>query len=178
MNNRRPENIAVDDTNFIFKTNFSGKPDNDRFGDYRRKANLIISDPAQADYLVNAGINVRETRPRDDDDPNEFVPERFVQVLLAYRKRNGEPVKYPPRVYLVVGDSDPVLLDEESVECIDHIRVKNVNAILTIHEHDNGRNLYIRTMYVEQDLDDDPYAARYRARRGQGNGYFVKVPGM
>ena len=65
------------------------------------------------------------------------------------------------------GEGEPVLLDEDTVEEIDSMRVKNVNVILNAYEYDpanNGLSLYIRTMYVEQDLDDDPYAARYRNR--------------
>lgn len=160
--------IAVDDTHFIFATNFSGDLSKDRFADSRRKANLLIPDPEQAKDLIKAGFKVRETRPRPDDDPNEFVPEYFVTVLLKYRNRAGQPVKYPPKVYLVSGDNEPVLLDEDSVSCIDSMRVKNVNVILNPYEYDpvnNGLSLYIRTMYVEQDLDDDPYAARYRSRQ-------------
>ena len=160
--------IAVDDTRFIFATNFSGDPSKDRFADSRRKANLLIPDPEQAKDLIKAGFKVRETRPRPDDDPNEFVPEYFVTVLLKYRNRAGQPVKYPPKVYLVSGNNEPVLLDEDSVSCIDSMRVKNVNVILNPYEYDpvnNGLSLYIRTMYVEQDLDDDPYAARYRSRQ-------------
>ena len=157
--------IAVDDTHFIFQTNFSGDPARDRFADARRKASLIIPDPEQAKDLIKAGFRVRETRPRQDDDPNDFVPEYYVTILLKYRNRKNEPVKYPPKVYLVSGDNEPVLLDEESVSCIDQMRIKNVNVILNPYEYDpvnNGLSLYIRTMYVEQDLDDDPYAARYR----------------
>ena len=157
--------IAVDDTRFIFQTNFAGDPTKDRFADARRKANLLIPDPEQAKDLIKAGFKVRETRPRQDDDPNDFVPEYYVTILLKYRNRKNEPVKYPPKVYLVSGDNEPVLLDEESVSCIDQMRIKNVNVILNPYEYDpvnNGLSLYIRTMYVEQDLDDDPYAARYR----------------
>ena len=74
--------IAVDDTRFIFQTNFAGDPTKDRFADARRKANLLIPDPEQAKDLIKAGFKVRETRPRPDDDPNDFVPEFFVTVLL------------------------------------------------------------------------------------------------
>lgn len=160
--------IAVDDTRFIFQTNFSGDPVRDRFADSRRKANLLIPDPEQAKDLIKAGFKVRETRPRQDDDPDTFSPEYFVSVLLKYRNRAGQPVKYPPKVYLVSGNGEPVLLDEESVACIDQMRVKNVNVILNPYEYDpanGGVSLYVRTMYVEQDLDDDPYAERYRRRR-------------
>lgn len=160
--------IAVDDTRFIFQTNFAGDPTKDRFADARRKANLLIPDPEQAKDLIKAGFKVRETRPRPDDDPNDFVPEFFVTVLLKYRNRKNEPVKYPPKVYLVSGGNEPVLLDEDSVACIDQMRIRNVNVILNPYEYDpvnNGMSLYIRTMYVEQDLDDDPYAARYARGR-------------
>lgn len=159
--------IAIDDTRFIFQTNFAGDPTRDRFADSRRKANLLIPDPEQAKDLIKAGYKVRETKPRPDDDPEEFIPEYFVQAVLKYRNRAGQPVKYPPKVYLVSGRNEPVLLDEDSVACIDNMRVKNVNVILNSYEYDpvnNGLSLYIRTMYVEQDLDDDPYAARYRSR--------------
>ena len=170
--------IAVDDTRFIFATNFAGDPSKDRFADSRRKANLMIPDPEQAKDLIKAGFKVRQTRPRPDDDPNDFEPEFFVSVLLKYRNRTGQPVKYPPKVYLVSGDNEPVLLDEESVAQIDNMRVKNVNVILNPYEYDptnNGKSLYVRTMYVEQDLDDDPYAARYRsARREANNGIYAE----
>lgn len=48
---------------------------------------------------------MHETRPRQDEDPSEFIPEYFVTVLLKYRNRAGQPVKYPPKVYLVSGDT-------------------------------------------------------------------------
>lgn len=159
--------ITIDDTRFIFQSNFAGNPDGDRFGDMRRKCNLLIPDPEQAKDLIKAGFKVRQTKPRQDDDAEDFVPEFFVTAILKYRTKAGIPVKYPPRVYLVSGDNEPVLLDEDSVGCLDTMRAKNVNVVLNPYEYDpdnNGVNLYIRTMYVEQDLDDDPYAARYRNR--------------
>ena len=74
-------------------------------------------------------------------------------------------MKYPPKVYLVNLDGVPVPLDEENVKLLDNIRIKNVNVILNPWENNNGGiSLFIRTMYVEQDFDDDPYAARYGRR--------------
>ena len=159
--------ITVDNTRFIFATNFSGNPANDRFADARRKCNLMIPDAEQARDLIKQGIKVRETRPRQDEDPDDFVPEYFVSAVLKYEDRLGNPVKYPPKVYLVVGDNQPVLLDENSIAMLDQIRAKNVNVILNAYEYDpvgHQKSLYIRTMYVEQDMDDDPYAARYSRR--------------
>ncbi len=157
--------ICIDDTRFIYETNFSGNSDNDRFGDTRRKANIVIPNPDQAKEMIKNGFKVRNTKPRPDDDPDEFEPEFFVTAILKFRDKRGNLVKYPPHVYLVSGDSEPVLLDEDTVGRLDDIRVKNVNVVLNPYVFDaenDGKNLYIRTMYVEQDLDDDPYAARYR----------------
>ena len=85
--------IAVDNTRFIFQTNFAGDPTKDRYADSRRKANLLIPDPEQAKDLIKAGFKVRETRPREDDDPRDFKPDYFVSVLLKYRNKSGQIVK-------------------------------------------------------------------------------------
>lgn len=159
--------ITIDNTRFIFATNFSGNPANDRFADGRRKCNILIPDPEQARDMMKQGIKVRETSPKPDDDPNEFVPDYFVTAVLKFEDRMGNPVKYPPKVYLVVDDNPPVLLNEDTIDMLDQIRAKNVNVILNAYEYDpvnHFKSLYIRTMYVEQDMDDDPYAARYARR--------------
>lgn len=156
-------NITIENTRFIYNTNFSGDPSQDRFGDARRKANIVIPDPQMAEDLLNMGVKVRQTRPRPDDDPSTFEPTYFVSASLKYRDRLGNPVKYPPRVYTVSGDEQPVQLDEESVGIIDLIPVKNVNVILNPYTYNAAGDisLYIRTMYVEQRTEDDPWANRY-----------------
>lgn len=167
MLNIDKKTIAVDNTRFIFRTQFQGDPALDRFGDTRRKCNLLIPDPEQAKDLMKMGFRVRETKPRRDQDPEEFRPEYYVLAILKYRTKNNEKVKYPPKVYLVSGRNEPRLLEEEEVGLIDNMRVKNVNVILNPYVYnpdEDGVSLYIRTMYVEQDLDDDPYAAIYRNR--------------
>lgn len=159
--------IKIDNTRF-FSTNFSGNPANDRFGDARRKANIIIPDPAQAEELIRQGFNVRHTNPRPDDDPNTFVPTYFVQAILKYRDRDGHPMKYPPKVVLVNDRYEEIPYDEEMVGQLDRIRVKNVRVILNprVYDEANGsKNLYIRTIYIEQDLESDCYADYYRRKR-------------
>ena len=162
--NQERRTINVDDTRFIFRTNFAGDPQKDTFGDRRRKACLLIPDVEQAKDIMKMGFKVSQTRPKQNDDPATFQPEYYVTVLLQYRKMDGQPVKYPPKVYLVQEDNSKVLLDEETAGMLDDIRVKNVNVVLSERVYgpgENDRNLYIRTMYVEQRMDDDPYASRY-----------------
>ena len=150
--------ISIENTRFIFKTNFSGDPARDTYGSDARRANIIISDPQQAEELLAEGFNVKQTKPRDDDE--NFEPTYFVAINVNYDS------SWPPKIYLVSGDAEPVPLDEESIDILDKIYVINVNAVLNpYHNQKTGRcSLYVRTMYVEQDIEDDPFAMKYRNR--------------
>lgn len=155
--------ITIDNTKFIFPTNFAGNPDNDRYGDARRKVNIIIPEDL-AKELIKIGVNVRQTKPHPGEEEN-FIPTFFTQVLLKYRDKTGMQMKYLPRVYLVNDRDEEILRTEDDVAELDSIRVKNVKCVLNVRDYGSGKNLYIRVMYVEQDLDDDPFAAVYRRRR-------------
>lgn len=148
--------IRIENTNFIFKTNFSGDPERDTFGSDARKASIIIPSETQAMDLLNMGVNVKQTKPKPGDE-EEFEPTYYVSVNVNY------DTNWPPKIWLVSGDSEPQLLDEESVGIIDKCYVLNVNAVLNPYTNQRTRrtSLYVRTMYVEQDIEDDPYAARY-----------------
>ena len=153
--------VSIEDTNFIYSTNFSGDPERDSFGNDARQANIIIPDPEMAEELRTEGFNVKETKPREGDEEG-FEPTYFVVVKVNFDSFN------PPRIYLVSGDADPLLLDEESIDILDRCQILNVNATLNPYENPRtGRkSLYVRTMYVEQDLEEDPFASRYARRNG------------
>lgn len=153
--------IELENTKFIFNTNFAGDPNNDpRFHSTARQGNIIIPDPNLAHELMDEGFNVKETRPRPGYE-EEFEPQYFIAVKLSYNGRR------PPKVYLVSGDAVPVLLDEDSVCEIDRLQenrsVANVNCLCNVYHNEDRdtKSLYINVMYVEQLIDDDPYAARY-----------------
>ena len=148
--------ISVEDTKFIFKTNFSGDPERDAYGSDARKGNLIIPTEEQAMELRNAGFNVKQTKPREGDEEN-YIPRYYVSVKANYDS------EWPPKIYLVSGKANPVLLDETSVGIIDKVYVTNVNAVLNVYTNTKTHqcSLYIKTMYVEQDIESDPFAARY-----------------
>lgn len=157
--------IAIENTKFIFRTNFSGDPDRDTYGSDARRANVIIPDIEQAQYLIDQGFNVKVTKPREGEEDG-FVPEYFVAIGVNYDSN------WPPKIYLVSGDADPVLLDEESISSLDMCQVQNVNVVLNPYQNQKtGRkSLYVRTMYVEQDINDDPFASRYRRRNMDDDG--------
>lgn len=153
--------ITVENTRFIFNTNFAGDPRADKFRSDERKGNIVLPEHLALELRAD-GFNVRETLPREGDGP-EFEPEYYIVVKANYGS------KYPPKIYMVAGEgAEPVLLHESSLVEIDRMRVKNVNVVLNPYENPNTgkRSLYIRTMYVEQAVESDPFAARYaRPRR-------------
>lgn len=148
--------ISIENTNFIYRTNFSGDPERDSFGSDARVANVIIPDHNQARELIDAGFNVKMTKPKPGEE-EDFVPTYFVSIKINY------DTPYPPRIFLVTGDNEPVLLDEETVDMLDSVYVLNVNVTLNPYQNPrtNRSSLYVRTMYVEQDIEDDPFAHRY-----------------
>lgn len=149
--------VIVENGKFIFDTNFAGDPKKDRFGSDERKANLVIPDIDLARELIDDGFNVRLTKPRVGEEEG-FVPRYFVKVKLNYKST------WPPKVYLVADEDKSVLLDEESVACLDDIWVDRVNAVLNRYEGPNGKSLYVKSMEVYQKVDDDPISAKYRRR--------------
>lgn len=156
--------IALENTKFIYKTNFSGDPERDTYGSDTRKGNIIIPDERLALDLMDEGFNVKKTKPRPGYE-DEYEPVYYISAIVNY------DTNWPPRIYLVSGNAEPLELDEESIVEIDRCYVRNVNVTLNPHRNKRtGRmSLYVRTMYVEQDLEDDPFAHRY-ARRNDDEG--------
>ena len=155
--------VRFDDTRFIYRTNFSGDPERDRFGSNRRQFNIVISSDQQAHDLEMAGVNVRWTQP----NPNytyegEFISRPFVRVNVNLES------KWPPEIYLIAPNGVKTLLTPETVGVLDSIRVKNVCCQAKMAEKKNqpgAYTLYAQYVYVEQAADPfpDPYANRYAA---------------
>lgn len=158
----RNNNVYIENTRFIFDTNFAGDPNRDKYGSDARKANLVIPDISIARQLIDEGYNVKMTKPRDDDD-DEFIPTYYISIKLSYRDRNGELKRWPPKV-IFIEDDFVTELTEETVDRIDYAWVERVNVVLNKYESDRGKSLYVKTLEVFQRSDDDPILARYRNR--------------
>ena len=158
------DQIVISNTRFIFSTNFAGDPANDRFGSNKRRGNIIIPDPEMAAELLARGFKVKATKPRPDDDPENYQPDYYISAQLNYASQ------WPPEVYLVSGNAEPVLLNEGSVGVIDKAYIKNVNVALNPYENKvtGIKSMYINVMYVEQDVAGDPFAHLYANRNGEG----------
>lgn len=166
--------IAIDDTRFMFAPNLSGDPTKSKYGAKTRTCTIVIPDPNQAKEIAARGIDVFETSPREDDDPDDFAPTYFVRATLSYRNKYDELLKYLPNVYLVNADGVAVPKDEDTVGTIDNILVNRIHVVLNAapKKDRDGYTLYIKTMYVEQDFESDPYInrfKRYHGRRDEDN---------
>ena len=159
-----PRLVVIDNTKFIFKTNFAGDPAEDRFGSNKRRGNIIIPDPEMAQALLNAGFKVKSTKPRPGEE-EDFEPTYYISVQLNYDS------PWPPEVYLVSPGATPVLLDADSVGVVDKCYVLRVRVALNPYENPKTgiKSMYIRTMYVEQDVADDPFAHMYNNAGAEGS---------
>lgn len=149
--------ITIENTRFIFPTNFSGDPERDTFGSSDRKATIVIPTQEQADDLAELGFNVKCTTPKLGEEEG-FKPTFYVAIKANYDS------EWPPKIYLVTEGNDPVLLNKDTIATIDKSYITNVNVVLNPYYSERNRtwSLYIRTMYVEIDEAEDPFAARYR----------------
>ena len=162
---------SIENTRFAYRTNLAGDPTRSKYADDRRMATFIIPDELVEEMAAN-GVKIKQTRPgKNHPHPEEFVPENFVQAQAKFKTQKGDPVRFPPKVYLVCGDNEPRLLEEEDLELIDRINAKNVKVVLNEYRRtpEDNPSLYIRVMYVEQDMDSDiydydydPFASDYR----------------
>lgn len=151
--------VFIENTKFIFATNFAGDPSKDKYKSTTRRANLIIPTQEQADEMAEAGYNVKQLKPHEGEEEG-FTPVYFVPIIVGY----GHP-KRKPKIYLVT-NGVPSELDEETVGMLDDVYVNNVNVTLNprYNQDRDSWTLYVQTMYVEQDVPFDPWAEKYNWR--------------
>lgn len=149
--------VFIENSKFIYRTNFAGDPTKDKYKSTTRRGNLIIPNEGQALEMIDAGYNVKVTNPREGEEEG-FVPTYYIPVIIGY----SHP-KRKPKVYLVTNNV-PTELDEDQVHLIDEVYVLNVNATLypRYNPDRDSWTMYVSNMYVEQDVEDDPWAGRYQ----------------
>lgn len=111
---QKRQKANIDDTHFIFTTNFSGDPARDRFGSDKRRVNVVIPTVEQAMDMRAMGINVKETHPNPNytyDEP--FVPTYYVPVTVNVDS------KWPPHVYWITLQGKRLLCTPETIGQLD-----------------------------------------------------------
>lgn len=143
--------LQIDDARIIYR-NFAGLGSKfNREGD--RNFSVPIDNQEVADALVEAGWNVKIKPPREDGD----LPFMHLPVKVKFNDRG-------PTIYLKSG-SALNKLDEESIDCLDHIDILSVDLDIRPYDWDvngkSGRTAYLQSIYVTQRVDR--FAERYSA---------------
>ncbi len=136
--------LQIDEARIIYR-NFTGVASKyNRKGD--RNFAVIIPDQDIANELVKDGWNVKIKAPREEgDDPFMYLP-----VKVKFNDRG-------PHCHLVSGRSR-VKLDEESIDCLDHVDIISVDLDVRPYDWDvdgkTGRTAYLQSIRVIQDIRD------------------------
>lgn len=135
--------LQIDNAHIIFR-NFAGEASKfNREGD--RNFALRIFDQDIADKLLDLGWNVKIKPPREEgEDPFMYLP-----VKIKFND-------YGPKVYLKSG-SNRVVLDEESISCLDNIEIENADLDIRPYDWDvngkQGRTAYLQGGLITQKVD-------------------------
>ena len=112
---RANNNIIIENARLIFK-NFAGEQTK-----YNRAGNrnfCVIIDPETAHDLMDDGWNIRQLRPRDEEDE----PTYYLQVAVAFGN-------IPPKVTMISGKTKTPL-NEDTIDTLDYAEIANVDLII------------------------------------------------
>lgn len=144
--------IPFEDVRICFR-NFSGRPTpfNKEGGD--RNFCMIFNDPEQALAMREEGWNIKQMRPRDDEEE----PPYYMQVKVRFGQ-------YPPKIVLITSRGQ-TLLDEETVVMLDTAEIARVDLIVRPYTWEvrggTGITAYVKAMYVT--IVEDEFERRYSA---------------
>lgn len=130
--------------------NFSGKEG--KFNPPGRKNFCVMIDDRDfAERLKKDGWNIRELRPRDDQEQ----PQPYMQVTVSYDN-------IPPKVVLVTSKKQTILTDE-TIGMLDWAEIKNVDLVVRPYNWEvrgeTGVKAYCKSMYVT--IQEDVFADKY-----------------
>ena len=144
--------IRMENARIIWR-NFSGKADKFNPKGGKRSFSVVIEDAELASQLTEDGWNVKQLKPRNEEE--EENPRYSMQVKVSFDNK-------PPRVYLVTRNNK-ILMTEDTIDSLDYAEIQNVDLVRTPYTYDvNGKSgvaAYLKTMYVT--VIEDEFADKY-----------------
>ncbi len=155
MDQKNIGNLVIEDAQIIFR-NFAGaKSQYNREG--KRTFNVIIDDPDVANNLIDDGWNIKQLKPRDDDE----MPKYRLEVTVTFNN-------FPPNVFMVT-NNNKTKLDADAIEALDYAELKTVDLVIRpYHWNVNGKQgvkAYLKTGYFVVDEEtlaaEDEFSKKY-----------------
>lgn len=135
--------IVFEGARIMFK-NFSGNE-----GKFNRAGDrnfCLFLDPQDAAQMAKDGWNIKELKPRDEQDD----PQPYLQVTVGYKGR-------PPKI-MMVSSKGKTPIGEDMVNILDWAELKSVDLIIRPYEWEvNGKSgikAYLKSMYAVLEEDD------------------------
>jgi len=145
--------VTMEGVRIIFR-NFAGKEGKYNAAGQRNFA-VILPSQEIADQMLADGWNVKYLQPREDHEEEE-MPTPYLKINVKYGKGR------PPRA-VVVTDRNRTNLDEDTIETLDLVDIKNVDLIVRPYEYDvNGKqgiSAYLKSIYVT--IEEDELEKKY-----------------
>lgn len=142
--------VTIENAKIIFR-NFSGaETQYNRAGD--RNFCVVIDSEETAHQMLADGWNVKQSKPRDEDDDVYY----YLQIKVKFGS-------YPPEIHLLTTDRDNII-GEDLVGTLDRANIENVDLIFspyrwTLKNGDTGIKAYLQEMYVT--IRESPLARKY-----------------
>lgn len=150
MKRKEVGQIKMENARIIFR-NFSGKADKYNPKGGARKFSVVIEDPEMAEELKKDGWNVKQLKPRSEDEE----PNYHLSVKVNYDNR-------PPKIYLIT-KHHKTLLNEETVDSLDYADISKVDLVISPYPYNvngsEGIAAYLKAMYVN--VIEDDFADKY-----------------
>lgn len=140
--------LQIENARLIFK-NFAGE--GSKFNRPGNRNFCVILEPDVAHALMDDGWNVRQLRPRDDEEEGAY----YLQVAVAFGN-------IPPKIFMISGRTKTAI-HEDTIDTLDYAEIANVDLIIRPYNWEvNGKTgvkAYLKTMYVE--IKRDMFADKY-----------------
>lgn len=139
--------------------NFEGRPTKVHPDGGVREFGVFIEDPEIAQQLAEFGFNVKTWTSRDGAEGED---EHWLSIKIAYRKRNGDPVREPPKFTIRTANNE-CYYEEENIKQLDSAELEDVNIKFSPNYNEvNGKryvtpylNIFEATMIEDSFFFDD-----------------------
>jgi hypothetical protein len=143
------DNIIMENARIGFR-NFSGAEG--KFNPAgRRNFCVFLDDSKLVHNLENDGWNIKYLKPREEEDESQA----YLQVSVAY-------TNIPPKIVLVTSRGKTIL-DEDTIDMLDWVELKNVDIIINPYNWDvNGKSgvkAYAKSVYIT--IMEDVFEQKY-----------------